>query len=918
MTARRQQVRQLVESAAGEGMPAGDPGRFISATWLQSWADAPASAPPPPIDNAPLLCTHVKLDPTRPGVMRRLPTHAWTELVTSCRGGPELGPSNTCPDCLQEALAAVAQKEDSNEARDRFLAMATALADENISQRDLRAAGVGAPAYYVSKPWLLAWQRREGRSMSTTPPTLAIQCPHGGLAPETLTKTSKRIAIPADFWAFLQRSWMFSEAERAKKARLKEAEKMRKAQGGAAVLASADGGTGAATGTGTAAGGKSKSGDDDVVEFVEMEIDAAQQAQHGSGDCIEIDDSGGGVSENTNNRIEGGSGDDDIEEIEAVADTGDEEERGMASARRSKKRGSDGNTTTATNDGGTSLSAAPLPEFSVELEECPVCCAEMEEAARLSRGLHSRVAAERSTLSHLVTPGLFQLSPGESYRLVPRAFMDHWRAYMAQAAAGRRGGGAGAAGALPAGLLTTPGDILEAPRLGDYMLRASCECHREAPDGPLLAFAPPQVVNRRGRWFIASSDVPAGSVAAAAAASDPTAFFELVNANDWGALMEHYLEDDLLFGVEGISATLKVEDKTAPTAAGNGSGERQQSPKGAAGTTAAGGTTGGVEDNGSTKQQQQQLVLAPNNGSGGTPSPSPAAGNRPRPSSSSGAQQGGDYTFRPEDILAAVAAAEAAGNKKEEAEGLIPNTAILSSPGDGEIIPDDQEIFGQDPDNLYDKKPMGNLRPGTTSRAWLEPMPKTCAATLAARETALKAARLSYMGAEVMVESSPTDEEAITATLVAAAAAAAGNAGGPLPGIDTTGERKSKRARKGRAPITVDCTSTLNDLRLRIYQALGVHPRNARVFVRGHVLDLPVDITLAECEIYPNEEIRVVDTGEHDPDDLTGLFGSPVGGRKGGAGGREGFGGTALTGLHLVHEGNDLGDVPVGGDVDMS
>ena len=111
----------------------------------------------------------------------------------------------------------------------------------------------------------------------------------------------------------------------------------------------------------------------------------------------------------------------------------------------------------------------------------------------------------------------------------------------------------------------------------------------------------------------------------------------------------------------------------------------------------------------------------------------------------------------------------------------------------------------------------------------------------------------------------------------------------------------------------------MNDLRLRIYQSLGVHPRNARLFVRGQMIENPDDITLSECEIYPNEEIRVVDTGEHDPDDLTGLFGSPTAGRKNGASGREGFGGTALTGLHFVQGQSVQGGGSDGDDdVDMT
>ena len=39
-------------------------------------------------------------------------------------------------------------------------------------------------------------------------------------------------------------------------------------------------------------------------------------------------------------------------------------------------------------------------------------------------------------------------------------------------------------------------------------------------------------------------------------------------------------------------------------------------------------------------------------------------------------------------------------------------------------------------------------------------------------------------------------------------------------------ERKSRRARKGRAPLEVSAAMTLRDLRLKISAALGLHPGN--------------------------------------------------------------------------------------------
>lgn len=79
-----------------------------------------------------------------------------------------------------------------------------------------------------------------------------------------------------------------------------------------------------------------------------------------------------------------------------------------------------------------------------------------------------------------------------------------------------------------------------------------------------------------------------------------------------------------------------------------------------------------------------------------------------------------------------------------------------------------------------------------------------------------------------------------------------------------------------------------------------MHPRNAALHVRGRAL--PTDpqsdsLTLAACEIYPDEEVRVVDSGLYDENDLGFLY------ENGGDGGaakkravERGFTGTILVG----------------------
>ncbi len=54
------------------------------------------------------------------------------------------------------------------------------------------------------------------------------------------------------------------------------------------------------------------------------------------------------------------------------------------------------------------------------------------------------------------------------------------------------------------------------------------------------------------------------------------------------------------------------------------------------------------------------------------------------------------------------------------------------------------------------------------------------------------------------------------------------------------------------------------------------------------------DLTLAEAELFPDDEIRVVDSKEHDTNDLAGLFPAS---QKGGRDVERGFTGTALFGM---------------------
>lgn len=90
-------------------------------------------------------------------------------------------------------------------------------------------------------------------------------------------------------------------------------------------------------------------------------------------------------------------------------------------------------------------------------------------------------------------------------------------------------------------------------------------------------------------------------------------------------------------------------------------------------------------------------------------------------------------------------------------------------------------------------------------------LPPVCQLYLKSKAEQERAQALGYDRAEVMVELITESE------LATAWAAPAGM------------ERRSKRARKGRQPVTISCTTTLRDLKIQVVEALGVHPLNSMV-----------------------------------------------------------------------------------------
>ncbi|KAL0020878.1 hypothetical protein WJX77_005350 [Trebouxia sp. C0004] len=161
--------------------------------------------------------------------------------------------------------------------------------------------------------------------------------------------------------------------------------------------------------------------------------------------------------------------------------------------------------------------------------------------------------------------------------------------------------------------------------------------------------------------------------------------------------------------------------------------------------------------------------------------------------------------------------------------------------------------------------------------ASLHSNPPVCEDTIERQEADALAARLVYKDVEVMVE------------LVA-------QADFKPDTLNLTGDRKSKRARKGRAPIKVSAHDTIHHLKLKIVQTLNVHPRNTLLHLFRNSQWQPVsddDATLADHSILPDEELVVINTHEHDDEDLESFFGVSCSNRQ--LQPERGFTGTALS-----------------------
>jgi hypothetical protein len=105
---------------------------------------------------------------------------------------------------------------------------------------------------------------------------------------------------------------------------------------------------------------------------------------------------------------------------------------------------------------------------------------------------------------------------------------------------------------------------------------------------------------------------------------------------------------------------------------------------------------------------------------------------------------------------------------------------------------------------------------------------------------------------------------------------------------------------QGVATLTVDSNNTLNHVKAKLWEALQVHPRNARLHYRGQLLEAE-GVSLAEAAVFAGDTLYVVDTKEFDDNDYLAMVpdaavlgGAGDEGRR--AGVEQGFKNTVLVG----------------------
>lgn len=232
--------------------------------------------------------------------------------------------------------------------------------------------------------------------------------------------------------------------------------------------------------------------------------------------------------------------------------------------------------------------------------------------------------------------------------------------------------------------------------------------------------------------------------------------------------------------------------------------------------------------------------------------------------------------------------------QKDPEEGSVPIESQCSGQNDQvtAVTETNEEMNGMESSLFQD-----------ASNVILQTSPEICMKCVEERQQAIHASLLQFEGKGIMVEIVPDESIAISDTATEYHGMLSNKISNSWQiqsedGNDTivsVHERKSKRARKGRSPITVDSTTSLHHLKLKIFETLGVHPKNVRAFAKGKELG-DDSKSMHDYEIIPMEELRILDTQEFDTNDLASLFPDADIPQNQERGKEEGFTGTALVG----------------------
>eukprot|EP00850_Spirogloea_muscicola_P019126 SM000184S03759 [mRNA] locus=s184:66278:77806:- [translate_table: standard] len=169
----------------------------------------------------------------------------------------------------------------------------------------------------------------------------------------------------------------------------------------------------------------------------------------------------------------------------------------------------------------------------------------------------------------------------------------------------------------------------------------------------------------------------------------------------------------------------------------------------------------------------------------------------------------------------------------------------------------------------------GCVPPATNGLLRLQTKPELCTDCLRQQELAELESRLHFEDAEIMVELTFGKEPPSSTTASAAAAVAsqpgAAAAGGGAEAAE--GERRSRRVRKasamtgGRVSLRVSWAMLVGQLKMLIWESLGVTKDNQRLGI-GSMELADDDASLAACGISPGSHLWVVDTGRHEDRDI--------------------------------------------------